>query len=115
MTEQVLRPCPFCGHKNPSIMHAYDLEYMRCFNCKGDFGWDGKVDKWSDRPLEDALRERAEKAEAMVELMITWGIFAVHDMNHMVSCDVQRSQTMDTLERYVAEWRALVAEWKERE
>lgn len=109
MTEQELLPCPFCGHKNPSIMHAYDLEYMRCFNCKGDFGWDGKVDKWSDRPLEDALRERAEKAEAMVERMIEAG-------NRLYELAEELDDLVDEFRAYpdLVSWRALVAEWKER-
>lgn len=57
----------------------------------------------------DALRERAEKAEAMVERMIEAG-------NRLYELAEELDDLVDEFRAYpdLVSWRALVAEWKER-
>lgn len=63
-----LRPCPFCGNKNPRVVHHFvngiaNLShcFVRC-NCgRGKTTASrkeeqGAVDEWNTRPVEDALR-----------------------------------------------------------
>lgn len=60
MTKQELRPCPFCEHEAIERFEAYrDVFRVLCPNCAAV----AKEQEWNTRPLEDALRERAEKAE----------------------------------------------------
>lgn len=58
---------------------------------------------------QDALRERAEKAEAMVERMIEAG-------NRLCELAEELDDLVDEFRAYpdLFSWRALVAEWKER-
>ena len=58
---------------------------------------------------QDALRERAERAEAMVELMIEAG-------NRLCELAEELDDLVDEFRAYpdLFSWRALVAEWKER-
>ncbi len=58
-----LKACPWCG----SPADRYDgpnrlLEYVGCDSCGRTFPM--SVDEWNNRPSEDALRTRLEKAEA---------------------------------------------------
>ncbi len=64
-----LKPCPLCG--SAAIASRRDRDGWRiqvgCFRCEciveaGE--WIEAVNDWNDRPAEDALRARAEKAEA---------------------------------------------------
>ena len=58
----------------------------------------------------DALRERAEKAEAMVERTIEAG-------NRLYELAEELDDLVDEFRAYpdLVSWRTLVAEWKERE
>jgi len=58
----------------------------------------------------DALRERAEKSEAMVERMIEAGAPLVAFAGMMNYKDA-----IQILTAHINNWNALVAEWKERE
>ena len=59
---------------------------------------------------QNALRERAEKAEAMVERMIEAG-------NRLYELAEELDDLVDEFRAYpdLVSWRTLVAEWKERE
>ncbi|MEN6621085.1 MAG: hypothetical protein ABFD50_06025 [Smithella sp.] len=71
MSEE-LKLCP-CGHK---VEMKYAVVYpngerspasIRCKNCNffiSDYEDDVLIQRWNNRPLEDALLARAEKAEA---------------------------------------------------
>ena len=69
-----LKPCPFCGSKSVILDEPISPESYAVF-CNGKCGAVGPEDDdgeiamwyWNDRPLEDALLKRAEKAEAEVE------------------------------------------------
>lgn len=71
-----LRPCPFCGAEAimPVFRNAspagYKVDVCTCSNdC--EVIWDWKpIEAWNNRPIEDTLRARAERAEAMVERLI---------------------------------------------
>jgi hypothetical protein len=60
-----VKPCPFCGSPPARDRLPYGLPVLRCANpnCdvhSGALTWV----EWQTRPIEDALRARAEKAEA---------------------------------------------------
>lgn len=158
MTEQELRPCPFCGCDTLEIFTDYYSR--RTVNCPYCGLW-RLLDTWNNRPIEDklnntidvltkkyanvqfvnkklqekikrqseritqlealyreeiktkkqnALREHAEKAEAMVERMIEAG-------NRLYELAEELDDLVDEFRAYpdLVSWRTLVAEWKERE
>ena len=105
-----LRPCPFCGAEAimPVFRNAspagYKVDVCTCSNdC--EVIWDWKpIEAWNNRPIEDTLRARAERAEAMVERLIEAG----HAMSNVAEW------RYTNLTELMA-WDNLVAEWKERE
>lgn len=73
MTEQVLRPCPFCGHEAKMEFREMDDPNdpndasVTCSNFECEFGgWWVRPSVWNKRPVEDALQARAERAEATI-------------------------------------------------
>ena len=75
-----LKECPFCGQqpketkyrefgKNP---REYSLYHCPNEECPSYFTKPGPMtaEDWNNRPIEDALRERAERAEVMIEQLI---------------------------------------------
>jgi hypothetical protein len=65
MNTEDVKPCPFCGTPPARDRLPYGLPVLRCANpnCdvhSGALTWV----EWQTRPVEDALRTRAEKAEA---------------------------------------------------
>jgi hypothetical protein len=69
--ENDVKPCPFCGSQPARDRLPYGLPVLRCANpnCdvhSGALTWV----EWQTRPAEDALRTRAEKAEAHLALIL---------------------------------------------
>ena len=92
------KPCPTCGDELlKKDINEFGRTRLACLEC----GTGGDAEFWNDRPIEDALRERAERAEAMVEKLIERGL------------KLAFSTTYQTKEQ--SDWLALVTEWKARE
>lgn len=63
---RTMKPCPFCAANDwREIRDGY---YFECHNCGSEVGCDD-IDK---RPIEDELRDRAEKAEAELRDYKPW-------------------------------------------
>ena len=60
-----LKPCPWCGRQPTEKVAVWSGARAVC--CTPCFTGDYSVKEWSDRPLEDALRARAEAAEQRAE------------------------------------------------
>ena len=62
-----MKPCPWCGAA-PVVIHRNVRRYARCSNVSDNAGLCGPAfhveEAWNRRPGEDALRARAEAAEA---------------------------------------------------
>lgn len=62
-----LKPCPWCGAA-AEFIHGNVRRYARCSDAEANEGLCGvgyrTDDDWNRRPAEDALRARAEAAEA---------------------------------------------------
>ncbi len=60
MSENVLKPCPFCGEQPD-----YDGVFVNCLTT-GCFTSmeDDLIENWNRRPIEDALRQRIAELEA---------------------------------------------------
>lgn len=86
-----LKPCPFCGKKQSEWSPD-----CACGNPALDSMTKGA---WNRRPIEDALRARAKKAEAMVERLLVAG----RDLLRVTDEDFPKVS-----ER----WIALVEEWE---
>lgn len=57
-----LKPCPFCGGPASAFrLHSWTVPSVRCQNSCTD---ETDIEEWNTRPVEDALRARAEAAEA---------------------------------------------------
>jgi hypothetical protein len=77
-----LKPCPLCG-RSPQLATSFGEPVVGCVNRSCDLcdtEW-FDVDAWNGRPVEDALRARAEAAEAKAA---TWRTFAV-DVHRLLS------------------------------
>jgi len=115
MSEE-LKPCPFCGSTkyvgkdwiNPNgeepceIDELYESAWCEICGVSMMQDWND----WNARPIEDAIRARAERAEQMVEKLIEAG-----------SVLIETFQDFPDFEEYpeVGNWDTLVDEWKERE
>jgi hypothetical protein len=83
-----LKPCPFCGSEDIRV----HITHSHCASCGAQTWEHSRWDKgrketylsytenenlvksiWNARPIEDALRERAKRAEQMVERLIAAG------------------------------------------
>lgn len=107
-----LKPCPFCGSDIQDYPPTfYDEKFPRksvlgyyviCAACGAQLTQINKFKNvginWNTRSIEDALLARAEKAEAMVERMISLISYVIDDMP---------AYNAD-------EWQVLVAEWERR-
>lgn len=60
-----LKPCPFCGIENEA-RYVNGLNGAKVFQCQWCGSQCNSQDDWNARPLEDALQERAKRAEAEV-------------------------------------------------
>jgi hypothetical protein len=62
MSSPTLKPCPFCGESAGWVTDECGIE---CGHCVATGPWrDLHEADWNTRPIEDALRVRAEAAEA---------------------------------------------------
>lgn len=103
MSEIELKSCPVCGSENVTSVAGFVV----CKNCNVSTTV-GVTQEESNRlqntrPLEDALRARAEKAEAMVESLIEAGDRIADNLEFIDGTNC--SESLD-------EWDALVAGWK---
>ncbi len=71
MSEEELKPCPFCGstnlyHTETSIFHA-----VWCKDCGAmvDIDDGDAIKLWNTRPLEDALQKRIAELEAELNFL----------------------------------------------
>jgi len=97
-----MKNCPFCGWDYAEhAWNEFGEEYWVCDNCGASSGTVDSKWNWQTRPIEDALRERAERAEQMVERLIWLGNQSAYSV-----------QT-DFCTRWSEEWYELVTEWKE--
>jgi hypothetical protein len=89
-----LKPCPFCG-KPPALSpdKAQDFFQVWCYCeadvCLGDYSRKEVIRQWNSRPVEDALRARAEAAEAKWA-SVPWGTFCTILNDHPVEYDILR-------------------------
>lgn len=71
MTEELLKPCPFCGSELVFLDEPITPDSYAVF-CNGECGAVGPEDEdgntaielWNLRPIEDTLRARVEELEA---------------------------------------------------
>ena len=75
MSEQQMRPCPFCGGTDTHWTHCMEEAHIVCETCDitgpdfesfGEFG-DGAERLWNARPIEDALLAACEAVSAAWE------------------------------------------------
>lgn len=74
MSEQELKPCPFCKDGTPNITHRFIGITIRCscgahseyFNTEEE-----AINAWNTRPIEDALRQENEQLKAFIEDITT--------------------------------------------
>jgi len=95
MSEE-LRPCPFCGGTKICTEKGINLNY--CDNCSAE----SNVEHWNNRPIENALLARAEKAETMVKRLI--------ELGDVINGDKDSVWTLRTIKE---RWTIEVAKWKE--
>lgn len=74
MTKEELKLCPFCGESDLSagknfVTGAYDIECPSCGLRISNKDKDCGVVYWNTRPIEDALRIRAEAAEETLKII----------------------------------------------
>lgn len=73
--EMKLKPCPFCGKEMSYKNFFLSDGYPWACSCWGTAHTEEELaNVWNARPLEDALLERAEEAEEMVERLIKAGV-----------------------------------------
>jgi len=87
-----LKQCPFCGGEAELCYSEVDTFCRKCNVMQ-------ETELWNRRPIEDALRARAERAEAMVERLLVAG----RDLLRVTDEDFPKVS-----ER----WIALVEEWE---
>ncbi len=64
MSEEELRPCPFCGGKNVLSTELQDgLPFIAYCQC----GAENEAENWNTRPIEDALKKRIAELEALLD------------------------------------------------
>ena len=65
--KSILKPCPFCGGNNAEHVWGGEFgdEYWVCDQCGASSGNVDSKWNWQSRPLEDALRARAEEDERL--------------------------------------------------
>lgn len=106
MSEIELKPCPVCGSENVTSAAGFVV----CKNCNVSTAIGVTQEEsnrlWNTRPLEDALRARAEKAEAMIDKLIDAG----NDLYMAGLPDGYRIEDAPAGEW--AAWDELVAEWQ---
>ena len=137
MSENELRPCPFCGctdnfitvTSNPFSNDIYSTTHCKCY-ATGPFIAENYLtgekvptrehmeeratERWNTRPIEDDLRKRIAELEGLVERLIEIGDWATIGM--VISESYSPSSNMRKLaEDRRNEWEALVKDWKERE
>lgn len=93
-----LKPCPFCG--GCKIVSEEELNVTFCNGCSAETD----IFDWNTRPIEDDLRARAEKAEAMVARLIEAGnwLNAMHEDGVFV----------DELNAARTSWKLAVSDWQ---
>ncbi len=107
-----LKSCPFCG-RQPYESGGYVSCHTELCLANADYHEPaiGPITDWNTRPIEDALRARAERAEKMVERLIEVGE-RLRDYAILVSADHPMGDGQMAL-RDKSMWEYLVAECKE--
>lgn len=88
MSETELKPCPFCGELPSAESLGEDGYYICCGNIDCESMDVISPEAWNTRPVEDALQERAEKAEADAERLFKAarvGLFELQGSNTKMS------------------------------
>ena len=126
-----LTPCPFCGAKGFVLFSTYiniykeKMWHIGCENCGLVFGGDhfkknGKI-IWNTRPTEDALRIRAEKAEADVSRLedenyeLSYAHARTFHAEQMIDRFVEAGNDLGTYQydiEKIGAWQDLVAEYR---
>lgn len=79
MSEEELRPCPFCGGKNVLSTELQDgLPFIAYCQC----GAENEAENWNTRPIEDELRKRIAELSQAVGLITTLKPTMVMDTEH---------------------------------
>lgn len=113
MSEE-LKACPFCGtlpQANSWIFRGINETRYFCPNQECPLSVRTvTLEEWQSRPLEDALRARAERAEKMVERLIEAGE-RLRDYAILVSADHPMGDGQMAL-KDKSMWDALKTEWQ---
>ncbi|MBP7213309.1 MAG: hypothetical protein KBA03_03660 [Anaerolineaceae bacterium] len=72
--QKIMKPCPFCGHKNFVIteLREIDAHEIKCTACgvtlEEPYSWNeiGEPLVWNKRPIEDELRARNAELETRI-------------------------------------------------
>ena len=63
MSEEELKPCPFCGSADIRTEPGINLNY--CDKCSAE----ANIEHWNTRPIEDALNKRIAELEAENDIL----------------------------------------------
>lgn len=109
-SEIKLKPCPFCGSDDVHIESKNLFYWVECYQC-GATGQEARLrdetvnvaqgeeratNNWNTRPIEDELRSRAEKAEAMIDKLV--------DAGNDLYTAMQPNCELAAWDKTVAEW-----------
>ena len=104
-----IKECPFCGSEDTVRLPYNDrADVERCLNCNLSIVVPFGFTMWNNRPIEDALRARAERAEQVVERLIV----AIELGNDV---PLIHEPEITSVQSWYKKMHALVAEWKERQ